>query len=157
MRRVLVKRGHSPALVSLLPGYGATGAALIAAPTVSKVLFIGSPETGKRVMTTAAQHLKPVILELGGKDPFIVLPPVDLETAADRALNGAFFNLGQNCISAERILVQEGVLDAFCAHLLKRLPLLDQGVGGRDFGAMTMPAQRLKVGPPSPPPPPSPS
>ena len=151
-QRVLRRRGHAPELVQLLPGYGATGAALVASRGVAKVLFIGSPEVGAKVMAAAAATLKPVILELGGKDPFIVLDPCDLETAVDRAINGAFFNLGQNCISAERMLVQRSLYAAFCQRVQARCAAMRQGIdkvhGGKgdvDVGAMTMPAQRDKV------------
>lgn len=66
---MLIARGHDPNLVQFLPGYGDTGAALVQAKGVSKILFIGSPGVGRKVMETAAKNLTPVILELGGKDP----------------------------------------------------------------------------------------
>lgn len=105
---------------------------------MAKVLFIGSPEVGKKVMAvrfssiwrcyvkfnslkTASETLKPVILELGGKDPFIVLAPADVQTAVDRAINGSFFNLGQNCISAERILVDRSLYDECAGYAIEPL------------------------------------
>ncbi len=69
VQSVLKARGHDPNLVQFLPGYGDTGAALVQAKGVSKILFIGSPGVGRKVMETAAKNLTPVILELGGKDP----------------------------------------------------------------------------------------
>src|SRR5687768_2223244 len=96
-------------------------------------------------MASAAATLKPVILELGGKDPYIVLDPCDLETAVDRAINGSFFNLGQNCISAERILVQRSLYAPFVDLVQARMKNVRQGVDASlspvDFGAMTMPLQ----------------
>lgn len=74
-RKVLAARGHNPELVTLLVGEGETGAALVKSG-VDKILFIGSPAVGKRVMEGASANLTPVILELGGKDPFIGISPV---------------------------------------------------------------------------------
>lgn len=81
LREVLAKRGHNPDLVQLLPGFGDTGEFLVKSPGVAKILFIGSPATGKKVMAAAVENLTPVILELGGKDPLIVYDDVSLEWA----------------------------------------------------------------------------
>ena len=81
IREVLAKRGHNPDLVQLLPGFGDTGEALVKSKGVAKILFIGSPATGKRVMQAAVENLTPVILELGGKDPIILFDDVPLDWA----------------------------------------------------------------------------
>jgi acyl-CoA reductase-like NAD-dependent aldehyde dehydrogenase len=100
-------------------------------------------------MEAASSTLKPVILELGGKDPFIVLDPCDLETAVDRAINGSFFNLGQNCISAERVIVQRSLYPRFVELVGERMRHVRQGVDADmapiDFGSMTMSAQLDKA------------
>src|SRR3989338_8178778 len=107
-RRVLFRRGHNPDLVQVLGGFGQTGAALIGAG-VDHVLFIGSPQTGERVLATASKTLTPVTLELGGKDPFIVLEDAAFDHAAEVALRGVFTNCGQNCIAAERLYVHASI------------------------------------------------
>lgn len=150
-RTTLARRGYNPDLIQLIPGYGDTGAALCRARNVSKILFIGSPATGKRVMEAASSNLTPVILELGGKDPFIVLDDAELEHAEELALRGVFINQGQNCLAAERIYVHRAVYDKFCDNITKRVKALRQGCpctttegqAGKtlDCGAITMPRQ----------------
>lgn len=148
LREILARRGHDPELVQIVTGYGETGSALVSSG-VDKVLFIGSPAVGKLVMRAASATLTPVILELGGKDPFIVFDDVDFDHCVDIAIRGAFINCGQNCISAERFYVQAGVYDKFVAEVKKRLAKLELGAssiaGARcDFGAITM-AQQVNV------------
>jgi len=147
LREIIAKRGYDPNLIHVITGMGETGSALVTSG-VDKVLFIGSPAVGKLVMRAASANLTPVILELGGKDPFIVFDDVDLEHCLDIAIRGAFINCGQNCISAERIYVQSGVHDRFVEEIVKRVRTLSMGASsckpdGRrcDFGAITMPAQ----------------
>ncbi|EFA78464.1 aldehyde dehydrogenase [Heterostelium album PN500] len=147
IREVLAKRGHNPDLIQLLPGMGETGEALVRSG-VDKILFIGSPATGKRVMKAASDNLTPVILELGGKDPMIVFDDVDLDWAMGIVQRGCFINLGQNCISSERVFVHERVYDKFAKSLADLINSLKQGPpesGQVDFGSMTMPAQVDKV------------
>ncbi|GAM21356.1 hypothetical protein SAMD00019534_045310 [Acytostelium subglobosum LB1] len=147
IREVLSKRGHNPDLIQLLPGMGETGEALVRSG-VDKILFIGSPQTGKRVMKAASDNLTPVILELGGKDPMIVFDDVDLDWAIGIVQRGCFINLGQNCISSERVFVHERVYDKFAKQLADLINSLKQGPpesGQVDFGSMTMPAQVDKV------------
>ena len=95
-------------LLQIVTGDGSTGAALVDAG-VNKIMFTGSVATGKRVAEAAAKHLTPVVLELGGKDPMIVLEDANLENAARAAIWGAFCNSGQACASIERCYVHESV------------------------------------------------
>jgi acyl-CoA reductase-like NAD-dependent aldehyde dehydrogenase len=88
------------------------GKALVSA-NVDLIAFTGSRETGKKILGSASQGLKRVILELGGKDPMIVLDDADLEKAAKFAVNNSFRNAGQVCVSTERIYVADGVADRF--------------------------------------------
>jgi acyl-CoA reductase-like NAD-dependent aldehyde dehydrogenase len=144
LRQTLAKRGHNPDLIQLIPGYGDTGDALVRSPGVAKVLFIGSPATGKKVMQAASQNLTPVILELGGKDPMIVFDDVSFDWAIAVVMRGCFINLGQNCISSERVYVHEKIFDKFAAALAEKVKSTQQGVALQkhcDFGSMTMPAQ----------------
>jgi acyl-CoA reductase-like NAD-dependent aldehyde dehydrogenase len=87
--------------------------ALIAHPAVRRINFTGSTRVGRSIALMAAQHLKPVLLELGGKAPLVVLADADLEAAAQAAAFGAFFNQGQICMSTERLIVEAPVADRF--------------------------------------------
>jgi vanillin dehydrogenase len=89
--------------------------ALIAHPAVRRINFTGSSRVGKIIATLAAQHLKPALLELGGKAPFVVLDDADLDQAVAAAVFGAFMNQGQICMSTERFIVDERIADAFVA------------------------------------------
>lgn len=142
---VLEKRGHSRDLVQFIPGFGDTGAALCKCPDIGKILFIGSPQTGKRVMEACVTNLTPVILELGGKDPFVVTEDAELSWAASVAVRGSFINCGQNCIASERIFVHKKVYDEFVKLVLDIMKDTVQGENACDWGCMTMPLQLTKV------------
>ena len=124
-------------------GRGETGAALV--DEVDMVMFTGSVETGKKVMAQAAQTLTPVSLELGGKDPMIVLADADLERAANAAVAYGMNNSGQVCISVERVYVEEPVYDDFLARVTQKVSALRQGAPGApgsvDVGAIIFPPQ----------------
>jgi acyl-CoA reductase-like NAD-dependent aldehyde dehydrogenase len=101
------------------------------------VQFTGSSATGAKVMERAARRLTPVSLELGGKDPMIVLEDADVELAAHAAVWGAMFNAGQTCVSVERVYVLEQVYDAFVNAVVRDVQNLKMGAGeGFDFGAL---------------------
>ena len=107
---------------------GAVVEAMVAHPAVRRVNFTGSTRVGKLIAMTCAKYLKPVVLELGGKAPLLVLDDADLEAAVDGAIFGAFANSGQICMSTERIVVDRQVADEFAAMFVKRarsLPLGD--------------------------------
>ena len=91
--------------------------ALISHPAVRRINFTGSTRVGRLIAQTAARHLKPVVLELGGKAPFLVLDDADLDEAVRAAAFGAFMNQGQICMSTERIVVDESVADVFADRL----------------------------------------
>ncbi|WP_396910755.1 aldehyde dehydrogenase family protein [Mycolicibacterium sp.] len=100
------------------------------------IQFTGSSATGAKVMERAARRLTPVSLELGGKDPMIVLEDADVELAANAAVWGAMFNAGQTCVSVERVYVLEPVYDQFVAATVKAVENLKVGAGeGYHFGA----------------------
>ncbi|GFG52716.1 aldehyde dehydrogenase [Mycolicibacterium agri] len=101
------------------------------------IQFTGSCATGAKVMERAARRLTPVSLELGGKDPMIVLDDADIELAAHAAVWGAMFNAGQTCVSVERVYVLESVYDQFVAAVVRDVERLKVGAGeGHDVGAM---------------------
>jgi acyl-CoA reductase-like NAD-dependent aldehyde dehydrogenase len=124
-------------------GRGETGAALI--DNVDFIMFTGSTRTGKKVMERAAQTLTPVSLELGGKDPMIVLSDADVDRAANAATYYGMNNGGQVCISAERVYVEEPVYDQFVAKVTENVRKLRQGQskgpGSIDVGAVIFPPQ----------------
>ncbi|HEY8413909.1 MAG TPA: aldehyde dehydrogenase family protein, partial [Pyrinomonadaceae bacterium] len=126
-------------LLEIVTGDGSTGAALVEAG-VDKVMFTGSVATGKRVAEAAAKHLTPVVLELGGKDPMIVLDDANLPNAARAAVWGGFANAGQACASIERLYVHESVAKQFTELVVEetRKLTLGQPTGAEiDLGAMT--------------------
>jgi acyl-CoA reductase-like NAD-dependent aldehyde dehydrogenase/choline dehydrogenase-like flavoprotein len=143
MAEMLAESGLPDGVFQVVTGRGETGAALI--DEVDFVHFTGSVETGKKVMARAAQTLTPVGLELGGKDPMIVLADADLERAANAAVAYGMGNSGQTCISVERVYVEEPVHDEFLALLTERVGALRQGPpagpGSVDLGAITFPHQ----------------
>ncbi|MBA3301040.1 MAG: aldehyde dehydrogenase family protein [Thermoleophilaceae bacterium] len=120
-------------------GGGETGAALV--DSVDMVMFTGSVRTGKRIMAQAAETLTPVSLELGGKDPMIVLEDADVERAANAAVYYGFLNSGQICQSVERVYVTEPVYENFVGKVVEKTQKLRQGEPGEpgsvDVGAMT--------------------
>lgn len=134
-------------LLEIVTGDGTTGAALVEAH-VEKIMFTGSVATGKRVAEAAAKYLTPVVLELGGKDPMIVLDDANVANAARAAIWGAFCNSGQACASIERCYVQETVADKFIEAVIAETKALRQGDPAADeidIGAMTTERQLLTV------------
>ncbi len=101
--------------------------ALIDAPAVKRINFTGSTAVGRIIAKRAAEHLKPCLLELGGKAPLIVLEDADLDEAVKAAAFGAFMNQGQICMSTERIIVVEAVADAFAAKFAAKAKSLATG------------------------------
>ncbi|MFG1246554.1 aldehyde dehydrogenase family protein [Xanthobacter flavus] len=115
-----------PDLVHVVPGPGATGRALTAHPLIRKISFTGAPSTGTAVLKAAAERHVPVLLELGGKNPFIVFEDADLDRAVRDAVDAAFFNKGEACTAGSRILVHADIHDAFTerfAAFVRRLRL----------------------------------
>jgi acyl-CoA reductase-like NAD-dependent aldehyde dehydrogenase len=102
-------------------------AALIDAPEVRRINFTGSTAVGRIIATRAAQHLKPCLLELGGKAPFVVLEDADLDEAVKAAAFGAFMNQGQICMSTERIIVVDAVADAFAEKFAAKVGTMAVG------------------------------
>ena len=133
--------GLPEGLIQVVTGGRETGALLVQSG-VDKVFFTGSSTTGRAVMRSAAERLTPVSLELGGKDPAIVLADADLERAARGIVFGAFFNAGQTCVSIERVLVERPAYDAFVSRVVELVGEFRQGGDGEfDLGPMTSGAQ----------------
>ena len=139
MAAAMLECGLPEDVLLIATGDGATGAALVDA--VDMVMFTGSTSTGKQVLERAARTLTPVSLELGGKDPMIVLADADVERAAGAAAYYSMQNSGQTCISVERVYVEAPVYDEFVDKLTRKVAALRQGPprgpGSVDVGAMT--------------------
>ncbi|MGA8764791.1 MAG: aldehyde dehydrogenase family protein [Candidatus Sulfotelmatobacter sp.] len=123
LARLLQAAGVPQDVFQVLVGDGATGASLTQSP-IDKLVFTGSVATGKRIAVAAAERLLPVVLELGGKDPMLVLDDADVEIASSAAVWGAFVNAGQTCLSVERCYVHQSLYAAFlqaCAEKTKKL------------------------------------
>jgi acyl-CoA reductase-like NAD-dependent aldehyde dehydrogenase len=125
----------APEVLALVQGAREASGAVI--DNSDFIQFTGSSATGVKVMERAAQRLTPVSLELGGKDPMIVLEDADVELAAHAAVWGAMFNAGQTCVSTERVYVLEPVFDQFVDAVVRDVRNLKMGAGeGHDFGAL---------------------
>ncbi len=134
-------------VLSVVIGDGKQGRALVLAD-VNLIVFTGSRETGKRILGDAGPGLKRVILELGGKDPLVVLDDADLELASAFAVRNSFRNAGQVCVSTERIYVDARIHRAFVESMLSKTRALVQGdpaVEGVQVGPMVSARQKAKV------------
>src|SRR5437868_9292666 len=139
LRSLLEEAGVPRGLVQVVHGRGDVGAALIQSG-VNMIVFTGSVATGRKVNVAAAEQMIPCVLELGGKDPAIVLDDADLETTARKVAWGAFANSGQTCASVERVYVHESVAKPFTDRVVGIARGLRQGEPNRhdvDVGAMT--------------------
>lgn len=121
------KAGIPADVVQVITGDGRTGAALV--DYVDYIMFTGSTANGKKVALKAAERLIPYTLELGGKDPVIVLNDANLDAAVTGTLRGALENAGQACVSVERVYVESGIYDAFVARMLEYARELVVGTG----------------------------
>ncbi|THC46306.1 aldehyde dehydrogenase [Massilia sp. Mn16-1_5] len=118
---------------------------LIAAPAVRRVNFTGSTKVGRIIAQTAAKHLKPVLLELGGKNPVVVLDDADLDEAVEAAAFSAFFNQGQICMSADRILVDRKIAPAFVEKLAAKTATLKAARADAPLAGMVDPSAAARV------------
>ncbi len=137
----------APPVFKVVTGAGATGAAVV--ENADYIQFTGSTATGRRIAAACAERMVPYSLELGGKDPAIVLADADLDRAAHGIAFGGMFNAGQVCISVERVYVEAPVYDEFVAKLTDAVAALRQGADGResknDVGALANENQVLIV------------
>lgn len=128
LQSLLRLAGAPDGIFQVVPGGGATGAALVNS-SVDKLIFTGSVASGKKVAQAAAARLLPVVLELGGKDPMLVLDDADLEVASSAAVWGAFVNAGQACLSVERCYVHHSLYERFLAAVVEKTGKLRVGNG----------------------------
>jgi aldehyde dehydrogenase (NAD+) len=126
--RAAIEAGLPAGVLNIVPGFGAgAGAALVSHPDIDKIAFTGSPQTGQFIMRAAAEHITHIGLELGGKSPCVVFADADLEAAIRQTSSGSFFNAGQVCSAATRIIVEDSIHDAFVEGLAKRAKTLRLG------------------------------
>ncbi|MFE7510927.1 aldehyde dehydrogenase family protein [Streptomyces sp. NPDC057540] len=140
--------GLPKGVVNILPGYGETGAALVAHPDVNKVAFTGSTAVGKAIARSIAGTDKKVTLELGGKGANIVFDDAPLDQAVEGIVNGIFFNQGQVCCAGSRLLVQESIQDELLDSLKRRLSTLRLGDPldkNTDIGAINSSEQLARI------------
>jgi len=157
VQTALKVNGHDPNLVQTIVGGAEAGNALVSEPLVNKIIFTGSPNIGRKVMKTASDHLKPVILELGGKDPMVLMDGIKPETIETEiipwVLRGCYQNCGQNCVGVERVFVYEKIYDEFIKKIVPKVKALRQGIpletynsdANVDCGSMVMEAQLTHV------------
>ncbi|KZO93977.1 Aldedh-domain-containing protein [Calocera viscosa TUFC12733] len=127
VRACLQACGHDPDVVQLVLAYPESVETLTRSPLVKHITFIGSEDVGRRVLIAAAENLTPVTLELGGKDPAILLPSADLKAFSSHWMRGVFQSMGQNCIGIERFIVHESTHDRFVDMMLERVKKLRMG------------------------------
>ena len=147
LESLLHQAGVPGEIFQVLVGDGVTGSALINA-NIDKLVFTGSVPTGKRIVQAAAARLLPVVLELGGKDPMLVLDDADIEIASQGAVWGAFVNAGQACLSVERCYVQRSLYRPFleaCVRHTRQLRVGDGSNPETDVGPLIHQRQLLNV------------
>lgn len=115
-----MEAGFPEGVVNIVPGFGDTGAAIVAHPQVDKIAFTGEYKTAQTIMREAAPTLKRITFELGGKSPNIIFADADLDAAVEGAYFGLFFNQGQCCCAGSRVMVEEKVHAKFVEKLIAR-------------------------------------
>jgi acyl-CoA reductase-like NAD-dependent aldehyde dehydrogenase len=146
---ILSESGLPDGVVNIVTGPGeTTGSALINHPLIDKIAFTGSTDVGKIVMHAAAEGIKRVSLELGGKSPNIVFDDVDIESVVDKSVYSVFANAGQDCCARTRFFVHERIADKFTAALAertRRLRVGDPRDEQSEIGAIISPQQQANV------------
>lgn len=147
--RAALEAGFPAGVLNIVPGFGAgAGAALIAHRGIDKIAFTGSPATGRFIMRAAAEHITKISLELGGKSPSVVFADADLDAAVRQTSSGAFFNAGQVCSAATRVIVHDSIHDAFVERMIARtngLRIGDPLDAGTSFGPVISQKQMDRV------------
>ncbi|MCE8507387.1 betaine-aldehyde dehydrogenase [Ruegeria pomeroyi] len=141
---ILVEAGAPKGIYNVVQGYGDVGASLVTDPRVAKVSLTGSVPTGRRVYAAAAESIKHVTMELGGKSPLVVFDDADIENAVSGAILGNFYSSGQVCSNGTRVFVQKGIKEAFLSRLAERLATAvigDPMDPATNFGPMVSEAQ----------------
>ena len=141
---ICLEAGLPKGVVNIVTGDGRVGEMIVAHPDIDKIAFTGSTEVGRKIRSATAGSGKALTLELGGKSPFIVFDDADLDSAVEGLVDAIWFNQGQVCCAGSRLLVQEGVAEAFYAKLRARMDKLRLGDPldkAIDVGAIIDPSQ----------------
>ena len=142
---ILHEAGAPAGVYNVVQGMGAVGAALIGDPRVAKVSLTGSVPTGRKVYAAAAEGVRHVTMELGGKSPIVVFDDADVDNAVSGAILGNFYSTGQVCSNGTRVFVQKGIKEAFLARMSERLATVVMGDPqdpDTNFGPMVSARQR---------------
>ncbi|MCC6868924.1 MAG: aldehyde dehydrogenase family protein [Burkholderiales bacterium] len=145
LAEIISRSALPPGVFNLVMGRGSVvGDAIVTSPDVDALSFTGSVVTGRNIARAAAETMKKVQLEMGGKNPQLVLDDADLDVAVNVVLQSAFFSTGQRCTAASRVIVTEGIHDRFVAALTARMAKLtidDALKAGTDIGPVVDPSQ----------------
>ncbi|KAJ5983300.1 hypothetical protein N7481_005399 [Penicillium waksmanii] len=137
-----------PGVIQVLGGDDSLGPALVSHPNIHKISFTGSSATGKKIMQSAAGTMKRVTLELGGNDPAIVFPNVDIEKTASEVVQGCFVFSGQVCVAIKRVYVHEDIYQPFLDAMVKAASMIQVGEAtdkSTTMGPMQNEMQRQRV------------
>ncbi|MDF0600576.1 betaine-aldehyde dehydrogenase [Psychromarinibacter sp. C21-152] len=148
LAEILTEAGAPPGVFNVVQGRGEVGASLVTDPRVAKVSLTGSVPTGQKVYAAAAEGIRHVTMELGGKSPMLVFADADIEAAVGGAILGNFYSSGQICSNGTRVFVQKGIKDRFLARLTERLQGIVMGDPlneATNFGPLVSAAQLDKV------------
>jgi aldehyde dehydrogenase (NAD+) len=148
LAELMEKVGIPAGVYNVVTGFGQeAGAPLTEHPDIDSITFTGSVPTGRRIMQAAAKHIKPVVLELGGKSPHIIFADADLETAVVEASKGIFANCGQICSAGSRLVIDGRIKDAFLDKLVQRARQIRVGPGleSPDMGPLVSQEQYERV------------
>lgn len=136
---VFLELGFPEGVYNVVTGFGEeAGRALSEHPGIDSITFTGSVETGRAVLRSAAEHVKPVVLELGGKSPQIVFADSDLDLVANEVAKGIYSNTGQYCDAGSRLVIEESIRDRFLERMVNRSHDIKLGAGleGPDMGPL---------------------
>ncbi|MEJ6479142.1 MAG: betaine-aldehyde dehydrogenase [Octadecabacter sp.] len=145
---ILFEAGAPAGVFNVVQGMGAVGASLVTDPRVAKVSLTGSVPTGRKVYAAAAEGIRNVTMELGGKSPLVIFDDANLEDAVSGAILANFYSSGQVCSNGTRVFVQDGIRAAFTARLCERLDQIKMGDPmdeTTNFGPMVSEQQRKVV------------
>ena len=138
LAEIISRTAIPPGVFNLVMGRGSVvGDAIVRSPDVDAISFTGSVPTGRNIARTALETMKKIQLEMGGKNPQVILDDADLDVAVNAALQSAYFSTGQRCTAASRIIVTQGIHDSFVEAMIKRMSALkidDALKAGTDIG-----------------------
>jgi aldehyde dehydrogenase (NAD+) len=142
---IVQRAGLPKGVLNLVMGKGTeVGQAMVDSPDIDAISFTGSVSVGEQIALASARQLKKVQLEMGGKNPLVVLDDADLDTAVECAVNGAFYSTGQRCTASSRLIVTGGIYERFVEAVVARMKALNVGnalVSGTDIGPVASEAQ----------------